>query len=122
MWTALLPAVGEATEDSVLGRSGLEPLVRAYLSFVDSTGDVERGLGVHADFVQHHLGAHEQGCCVSEICFLLKMFGPAEECVLFDRGPHQELLLTDFSRTCCRMWLALYGRRFSCYKTRKTRA
>ena len=67
VWIALLPAVGEATEDSVLRRSGLEPLVRAYLSLVDSTGDVERGLGVHADFVQHHLGAHEQGCCLSEV-------------------------------------------------------
>ena len=69
VWTALLPALGEATEQSVLRRSGLEPLVRAYLSLVDSTADVKRGLGVHANFVQHHLGAHEQGCCVSEICF-----------------------------------------------------
>ena len=69
VWTALLPAVGEATEQSVLGRSGLEPLVRAYLSLVDSTGDVERGLGVHSAFVQHHVGAHEQGCCASEVCF-----------------------------------------------------
>ena len=69
VWTAKLPAVGEATRQSVLRRSGLEPLVRANLSLVDCTGDVERGLGVHADFVQHHLGAHEQGCCVSEICF-----------------------------------------------------
>ena len=58
---------------------------------------------------------------MSEICFLLKMFGLAEESVLFDRGPQEELLLTDFSRTCCRLWLALYGRRFSCYKTRKNK-
>ena len=46
VWTALLPAVGEATEQFVLRRSGLVPLVSAYLFLVDSTGDVERGFGV----------------------------------------------------------------------------
>ena len=53
--------------------------------------------------------------------FLLKMYGPAEESDLFDLGPRQELLLTDFSRRCCRLWLALHGRRFSVYKTRKNK-
>ena len=38
---------------------------------------------------------------------------------LFQQGPQGELLLTDFSRAACRLWLALYGRRFAC--TRKPR-
>ena len=61
VWTALLPADGEATEQSVLRRSGLEPLVRAYLSLVDCTRDVERELGVHADFVQHNFVDEQRG-------------------------------------------------------------
>ena len=52
---------------------------------------------------------------------LQKIYGPAQERVLFDRGPQEELLLTDFSRRCCRLWLALHGRRFSVYKTRKNK-
>ena len=51
--------------------------------------------------------------------FLLKIYGPAQERVLFDRGPQEELLLTDFSRSCCRLWLAVHGRQFSVYKTQK---
>ena len=51
--------------------------------------------------------------------FLLKIYGPAQERALFDRGPQEELLLTDFSRSCCRLWLALHGRRFSVYRTQK---
>ena len=116
VWSALLPAPGSSAEESVLRSSGLEPVVRAYLSLVDSTGDVERGLGVHADFVQHHVGAHEGGCCLSEICFLLKTYGPQEESVLFQQGSQGELLLTAFSRACSRLWLALHGRRFACYR------
>ena len=61
-------------------------MVRSYLSLVDSTGDVERGLGVHSDFLQHHVGAHEGGCCLSEICFLLKTYGPQEESQLFKQA------------------------------------
>ena len=116
VWSALLPAAGSSAETSLLRSSGLEPVVRSYLSLVDSTGDVERGLGVHADFVQHHLGAHEGGCCHSEICFLLKTYGPQEESALFQRGSQGDLLLTPFSRACCRLWLGLHGRRFACTK------
>ena len=58
---------------------------------------------------------------VGNMFFLIKMHGLAEERVLFDRGPQDDLLLTDFSRSCCRLWLALHGRRFSCYKTRKNK-
>jgi hypothetical protein len=117
VWSALLPA-GSSAEESVMRSTGLEPVVRSYLSLVDSTGDVERGLGVHSNFVQHHLGAHEGGCCLSEICFLLKTYGPQEESVLFQQGPQGELLLTAFSRACCRLWRALHGRRFACYRSR----
>ena len=117
VWSALLAATSSSSEE-VLRATGLEPLVRSYLSLVDSTGDVERGLGAHADFVQHHRGAHEGGCCLSEICYLLKAYGPQQESALFQQGPQGELLLTDFSRTCCRLWRALHGRRFACQKRR----
>ncbi len=101
VWSALLAATSSSSDTQVLRATGLEPLVRSYLSLVDSTGDVERGLGTHADFLQHHRGAHEGGCCLSEICYLLKTYGPQQESALFQQGPQGELLLTDFSRTCC---------------------
>ena len=97
-------------------RPAEESVVRSYVSLVDSTGDVERGLGVHADHVKHHVGAHEGGCCLSEICFLLKTYGPQEGSALFTQGPQGELILTAFSRACCRLWLALHGRLFACTK------
>ena len=115
VWSALLPAPGSSAAESVM-RPAEESVVRSYLSLADSTGDVERGLGVHADFVKHHAGAHEGGCCLSEICYLNKKYGPQEESELFKHGPQGELLLTAFSRACCRLWLALHGRRFACTK------
>ena len=66
VWSALLPVPGSSAAESVM-RPAEESVVRSYVSLVDSTGDVERGLGVHADFVKHHVGAHEGGCCLSEI-------------------------------------------------------
>ena len=118
VWSALLPTASSSSDTQVLRATGLEPLVRSYLSLVDSTGDVERGLGTHADFVQHHRGAHEGGSCLSEICYVLKTYGPETESALFQLGPQGEHLLTDFSRSCCRLWRALHGRRFACYKKR----
>ena len=99
VWSALLPPVGTPAEKSALRSPSVESVVRSYLSLVDSIGDVERGLGAHADFLQHHLGAHEGGCCHSEICFLLKTYGPQEESALFQRGSQGDLLLIAFSRS-----------------------
>ena len=55
---------------------------------------------------------------MSEICYLLKAFGPQTESALFQQGPQGELLLTDFSRNCCRLWRVVNGRRFACQKQR----
>ena len=56
VWSRLL---GE--DDAPLRAAGVESQVRAFLAVQDSTGDVERALGDHAAFLQHHVGAHEGG-------------------------------------------------------------
>ena len=112
MWSALL------TESSVLRTTGLGPLVRAYLATLDSTGDVERALGDHANFLNHHAGRHEGGSSLSETCHLLKTHGPKTESELFTKGDQGDLLFTAFTRDGARSWLALHGRRFACSKQR----
>ena len=59
---------------------------------------------------------------MSEICYLLKTHGPQQESALFLQGPQGELLLTDFSRACSRLWLTLHGRRFACSKKQRINA
>ena len=34
--------------------------VRAYLAWIDGTGSVERGLGLHAKVLASHMGTHSQ--------------------------------------------------------------
>lgn len=91
----------------------LELLIRFYVSISDGTGDVERILGRHASF----LACHGPGA-LSEACAELVTEGPASEEAVGTHGEQRHLLLTDFSRRCAAMWLALRGRRFGCYKQR----
>ena len=101
-------------ESAVLGETGLLPVVQFYLSLSDGTGDVERGLGTHADFLKHHEGAREGEVSMAEVCLEIVSEGPSSEGELFEVGPCGELLLTEFSRECANLWLAQYGRRFTC--------
>ena len=110
LWARLLSLPAEAAAQQPALRSEL--LVRFYLSLTDGTGEVERLLGRHAAF----LARHGPGA-LSEACVEIATEGPADETGL---GTPRDgrLLLTDFSRQCAQLWVALRGRKFGSYKQR----
>lgn len=99
------------------------PVIAFYISCLDTTGEVERGLGKHAAYVSSHVGAQEGDVSWSEACLEIACEGPASEDAFFVPGPSDSgmLLLNEFSRNCAKLWVTLNGRRFGCYKARVDR-
>ena len=101
----------------------LTRLIRFYLSVLDGTGLLERGLGSATGLSSKHLGPlHESGKTLADLlCVYLD--GPDDESEVAARGGGDgELFLTAFSRECAEEWVARHGRRFSCtQKPRKNK-
>ena len=91
-------------------------VVEVYVALTDGTGSVERSLGAHACFLDHHQGSADT--VMSEVCLEICRDGPAQEEDLFKPVDGGNLWLTDFSRRCAELWRAHFGRRFACYKER----
>ena len=95
-----------------------QPVVRAYLACLYSTGSVERGLGRDkAVVVEPHVGSSRPSPEIEEEnskCLELHREGPRREEDLFVRHDDEFdiLLLNDFSRACASLWLETRGRRF----------
>ena len=95
-----------------------QPVVRAYLACLYSTGSVERGLGRDkAVVVEPHVGSSRPSPEIDEEnskCLELHREGPRREEDLFVRHDDEFdiLLLNDFSRACASLWLETRGRRF----------
>ena len=95
------------------------PLITFFASITDGTGSVERFLGTHAAFLNHHVGGPDHE--MAAICVEVAREGPTSEneiCAKESDRP-EVLLLTEWSRRCCQLWASLHGRRFACYKQRK---
>ncbi len=93
----------------------LRPLILFYVTITDGTGNVERLLGSHACFLEHHTGGPDGE--MAEACLEIAKEAPSTEAEMFRKdGP--TLMFTPFSRRCAQLWRALYGRRFACYKKR----
>ena len=95
--------------------------VRGYLSWMDGTGSVERGLGTHASVLGAHSGNRplKLGEDANEMCLELRLDGPVNSAEIhYDdwRGPRHA---GEFARESAALWLAIRGRRFGCYKRRK---
>ncbi len=119
VWFRALSAQARGVETGFGSWTWVAPLIQFYLSVMDGTGAIERGLGRHADFLAAHVGAPEGGgVSASEACFEVCREGPQTEQEMFTKGPGDVLLLTDFSRQCASLWLVLHGRRFACSKVR----
>ena len=114
LWTHALSASRD--EDSI---NIYTPLVTFFASITDGTGSIERYLGSHASFLEHHQGGPDNH--MAEVCLEIAKEGPAREDLLFhkDLDCQGVLLLTPWSRKCCQLWRGLHGRRFACYKERK---
>ena len=95
-----------------------QPVVRAYLACLYSTGSVERGLGRDKlAVVEPHVGSSRPSPEIEEEnskCLELHREGPRREEDLFVRRDDEFdiLLLNDFSRACASLWLETRGRRF----------
>jgi hypothetical protein len=114
VWRTLLDG-GELTDSQ-------SAIARQYLSTLDGTGEIERGLARDKAVMAAHQGPHNRGdeeaelySCLAE----LLMDGPRNEAELFKKGHDEVLLLTDFTRRCAARWVDFHGRRFGCYRSRK---
>ncbi len=103
----------------------LMPLFAALFALDTGTNSAERGLGRHARHRDVHPGARESEISWSEVTFEVHEDGPSDESVIASQSTSAEsrgdLLMTDFSRQCARLWKALHGGRFCCYKQRKNK-
>jgi len=90
----------------------LDTVVRFYLAAWDGTGAVERGLGSDAALAQHHMGAAGAADLYSALTEL-KLEGPQCEEAMFSKVDGV-LCFTDFSRRVAALWVARFGRRFTC--------
>lgn len=109
--------------DAGLVPEPLRPLVRFYMATWDGTGTVERGLGSDAAIMKQHVGNQTRAGADASLysnLLELKLDGPQREQDVFasDGQAGGALIFTEFSRSCAALWLALRGRRFSCYKPR----
>ena len=95
------------------------PVIQFYISVMDGTGAVERGLGQHAAVLARHVGAPEGDVSMSDVCLEISCEGPAKHEDMFTPGTGETLLLNEFSRTCAQLWLVHHGRRFACTKQRR---
>ena len=96
------------------------PMLHIYLAASDSTCGVERDLGALTRVLHAHSGhTDEDGTSISH-CTEVLLDGPvSEEGVGFRRGAvehHCELIPTDFTIECARLWVDLQGRRFRVYQ------
>eukprot|EP00973_Karenia_brevis_P025496 3519486-Karenia_brevis.AAC.1 len=83
------------------------PIVSFYFSLQDGTGTVDRYLGMHACFLNNHLGApcHD----MAGACLEIVKEGPKDEAELLTKDDAGTLLLTPYSRNCAKTWRAQYG-------------
>ena len=95
----------------------LRPVVALYVTHPDGTGDVERGLGLHARLRGVHLGA-DGNSAAGEICAEIHAEGPAEEKELFQKSDTGVLVFNTFGRRLAELWFERHGRRFATYRKR----
>jgi hypothetical protein len=57
----------------------LSPVIAFYVSMQDGTGNIERNLGMHANFLAHHVGAAPGDQTVLSSCLELALDGPKTE-------------------------------------------
>ena len=95
--------------------------VRGYLSWMDGTGSVERGLGTHASVLAGHSGNRPQklGEDANEMCVELRLDGPVDSAEIHYDDRRGERHAGEFAKESVSLWIAIRGRRFGCYKKRK---
>ena len=112
---------GELLESDLMpGKEVLQQIVRVYLAVELGTPTVERQLGTLARILQQHAGPLDG--ITSWMLVEGAVDGPQSEVELFTFSDEGKCLqMTEFMRSCQRLWLETHGRRFRCYSKTSTR-
>ena len=92
----------------------LSRVVQFYMSVLDSTGLLERGLGQVMEVCSAHSGSLDEAARTTDDIVTVYLDGPKFESELFTRADDGTLTFTPLSRACAQHWLVRHGRRFSC--------
>ena len=95
-------------------------LVLGYLTWIDGTGSVERGLGIHTGVLACHSGsrARKLGEDAIEMIAEIRLDGLANSAEIQYKDRSGAVHAGEFALECAALWLATRGRRFGCYKKR----
>ena len=134
-WAYVLTQEYQATLDRE--STALSYMVRFYLSIADGSCDIERGLGKLTGLLSVHNGRLMADGITMWTLLEVMLDGPQTEEEFFQRpdlsggGAHEQagdvphkrseppsLLFTEVSRSCARLWVQSYGRRFGVYRKR----
>ena len=90
----------------------LSRVIRFYMSVLDSTGLLERGLGQVMEVCSAHSGSLDEAARTTDDIVTVYLDGPKLESELFARADDGTLTFTPLSRACAEDWLVRHGRRF----------
>ena len=102
-------------------------MVKVYLSALDNTCGIERGLGALKKILDAHVGPMDEDGHTIAYLMDMRLGGPCSESDLAiqprgdvgELGCEAALEPTDITRDFARLWVKMHGRRFGLYVTRK---
>ena len=94
--------------------------VHGYLSWMDGTGSVERGLGTLAAVLAGHPGNRPRTIDkdANAMCVEIRLDGPVDSAQIHYDDSRGERRAGEFAKESAALWIAIRGRRFGCYKKR----
>ena len=105
----------------------LPEMVKIYISALDSTCGIERGLGTLSSLLDAHVGPMDEDGHTIAYLMDMRLGGPCSESDLAiqprgdvgELGCEAALEPTDITRDFAHLWVTLHGRRFGLYVTKK---
>ena len=102
-------------------------MVKIYISALDSTCGIERGLGALKEVLEAHVGPMDEDGHTIAYLMDIRLGGPCSESDLATQpkgnvgkfGCEAALEPTDITRDFARLWVKMHGRRFGLYVTKK---
>ena len=118
---------GFASDLFAAGFRVLPEMVKIYISALDSTCGIERGLGALKGILEAHIGPMDEDGHTIAYLMDMRLGGPCSESDLAiqprgdvgELGCEAALDPTDITRDFARLWVKMHGRRFGLYVTKK---
>ena len=126
VWSKTLEP-GFASDLFAAGFQVLPEMVKIYISALDSTCGIERGLGALKEILVAHVGPMDEDGHTIAYLMDMRLGGPCSESDLAiqprgnvgELGCEAALEPTDITRDFARLWVTMHGRRFRLYVTKK---